>query len=166
MANGVPTKQSFAKPLGCSIVGCFILALLVLFTPLGIPLIWGPRLWWANRQNEKEYERRQDRYNLTVASISLMKIEPGQEHDFVISADRDPATLLPAAQRDGPWQEGRLIRAWREPDGRLTVAFITRDFGHLGSYWLYYCTQPLRLYAGERSKQVAPNWWAVYDPRG
>ncbi|HVE41425.1 MAG TPA: hypothetical protein VNM14_16140 [Planctomycetota bacterium] len=166
MPEEVPRKKSIAQRLGCSFGGCFFLAMLVFFTPLSLPLIWVPRLWWAKRQNEAEYDRRRDRYDAIVASIAARKFDPGRIYHFEVSPDRDPATLAAdPTDHERLWTENRFIRAWRDEDGKLTIWFLTRDFVHLGSYWLTYCNRPM-IFLQERATPVAPNWWAVYDPKG
>jgi hypothetical protein len=167
MGGDVRARNSFAKPLGFSIAGSFILVLLVLFSPLGILLIGGPRLWWAKRQNEAEYDRRRDRYDAIAASIAARNFDPGRLYFFAVSSDRDPASLAAdPADRERLWVENRLIQVMRDLDGRLTISFMTEDFGHLGSYWLTYCDRPIKHFRQERATPVAPNWWAVYDPNG
>ena len=161
MEEGPRPKRSRRRLLGCVITGSLLALLLICFTPLGIPFIWGPRLWWANRQNLSEYERHRDRYDAIVNNLSGMKLDPGRGYRFLISHDLDPTTL-----RDAESSEERSILVFREPDGLLMAMFPTRDFGHLGCYWLYYSNQPVQLNFGEKATQVAPNWWAVYNPNG
>ena len=167
MGGEAPTQKPRRYRLGFSFGGCLFVLLLFCFTPLGIPLIWGPRLWWANRQNLSEYDRHRVRYDAIVARLSDWKFEPGQRNLFTVSVDLDPASLKPVDFATGEnWSEGQSIQVWREPGNRLTVQFLTKDFGHLGQYWLYYCSYPIQVNPGEKATPIAPNWWALYNGNG
>jgi len=104
-----------------------------------------------------------------------MAIKNGESTTFLISEDKDPATLRVITHEHEPdlftrSNETNLISARRTAQGRLTVGICTYSMGHAGVYGLYYSSgtpDPREVEnsfgMGGRVAPVAPNWWRVAD---
>lgn len=154
--------------------GLLVLGSLVRFTPLLLIVI--PFEQSRNeRRNADEYGRHRNRYDGIVKAISATAIPQGEPMMFLISPDKDPATLKRIDfERDRGLitrsNETNLIRAMIHPNGRLTVAICTYSMGHAGVYGLYYSSGPPAPSEVENSfgvggwtKSVGPGWWSVTD---
>ncbi len=153
-----------------------LLTLLMTMSPLGLFVIWPPRLIWAEWQIPAGFARRRDRYEAIAKLISSTAIEAGHQVPFGISPDRDPTSLEPLDYEKSEGKvydlhsQGRLITAIRNPDGGIRVEFVERDFGHLGVFSILYFNPPPRqgesvtLSGYGRATKIESCWWFIQSP--
>lgn len=123
-----------------------------------------------------QFRSNRNRYDAIVGTLTSLQLSESRERPslFEVSADRLPETLKAHDSREpgasaiwSPSDAERLVSAWREPDRRLVVKFISRATRHGGIWYLVYSNPPpssgAQLQRGEQLQPIDQNWCVIYS---
>jgi hypothetical protein len=173
-ASGADQRPGKAKRYSLSI-GCAVWVLLLLSLVLSVPIWWKYRLWSAQRECRQHLETYRAQYDVIASKIGA-QLKPGETAHFAVSADRNPSLLtncssvpMPEATFHQLYAEGRILTAGKADDGRWSIRFQVRDYGHaMGTYFLVYVNSaptPPQLdpfFSQEDvATQIDSHWWST-----